>query len=140
MTDRKAELVSPAIYFLSAIMILGLVFGFGYVRGMKRIQLEYDKILSEKFYGIGIENHLNLYPPGLIVSEVYPGTPAEKAGLQKFDVILSVNYWDATFDRLQAETQSGKRVALQIRRREKELNILVIPELMQRKLIVAPIQ
>lgn len=140
MTDRKVELVSPAVYFLFAMIVLGLVFGFGYVRGMKRIQHEYEKILSEKFYGIGVEHVLSLYPPGLVVSDVFPETPAEKAGLRKFDVILHVNYWEATIDRLQSEVRSGKRITLRIRRRGEEFDVLITPELMQRKLIVSPFE
>ena len=140
MAYERAEPVSPAVYLIFALIVLGLAFGFGYVRGMKRIVHEYDKIFSEKFYGIGVGHHLNLYPRGLVVSDVYPGTPAEKAGIQKLDLILNINYGNATTERLSYVVASGATVRLKIRRRNRIFEVLIKPELMQREIIVAPAQ
>lgn len=140
MTNRRVIRVSPAVYFFLTIIVLGFAFAFGYVRGMKRINSEYKKMFNENFYAIGVETVLSLYSPGLAVSEVYSGTPAEKAGIRKSDVILSVNFGDATFKRLEAISSSAAEVRLEIRRGDQVFRVLVIPELVKRKTILIPIE
>lgn len=140
MLDTRSVRVSPAIYFIFALIVLELTFGFGYVRGMKRISSEAKKEFDEKFYGIGIETWLNLYPSGLVVSEVYPGTPAKRAGIKKYDVILGINDGAAKFDRLEYISKSAAPVKLVIKRGDRIFKISVMPELMERKLIVAPVK
>lgn len=101
---------------------------------------DYQKRFNENFYAIGVETHLNLFPPGLIISEVYAGTPAERAGLRKYDMILNVNFGAATFDRLEAISSSAAEVRLEIRRGDQVFRVLVIPELMKRKTILMPME
>lgn len=140
MTDRRADPVSPAVYFIFALIVLGFAFACGYVQGMKRINREYKKMFDENFYAIGMETVRSLYSSGLSVSDVYSGTPAEKAGIRKFDVILSVNFAAATFDNLKNYTASPREVRLEIRRGDQIFRVLVIPEVMKRKTILIPME
>ncbi|HLI30298.1 MAG TPA: trypsin-like peptidase domain-containing protein [Terriglobia bacterium] len=60
-------------------------------------------------------------PAGVMVVEVTPGSFADNVGLERFDVILSINHTDVRssvdFDHLQSQLKSGQDVLLLIARR-----------------------
>lgn len=140
MAEKRVGLLSPIVNAIGMLVVVSLIFFIGYVKGADRINGEYEKMFKEKFYGIGVGTVLSLYPPGIVVSDVYPGTPAEKAGLQKFDVILSINFREATSERLKTEAESGGPVRLEVRRRSQVLQMLILPELMKREVVVIPVK
>lgn len=68
---------------------------------------------------------------GLVVSEVLPGGPAEKAGIQPGDVLLAVN--SQPIQDLEKvvqiiSSQGGKSITLTVRRSGQELDFAVVPE------------
>ncbi|MEN3185546.1 MAG: RIP metalloprotease RseP [Atribacterota bacterium] len=67
----------------------------------------------------------------LMVSEVMPGGPAEKAGVQKNDVLIAIN--GKPINDLEEvvkiiSTSNGRSITLTIRRNTQELNVRVTPE------------
>ncbi len=66
---------------------------------------------------------------GALVTQVIPGTPAEKVGLRKGDVILSFNKrpakTSAQFRLMVAASEPGKTYALTLRRNGRELKLTV---------------
>lgn len=69
-----------------------------------------------------LSNQLHLpQPAGVMVTEVTPGSFADNVGLERFDVILSVNHTNVRssdgFNRVQADLKSGQDVLLLIARR-----------------------
>ncbi len=67
----------------------------------------------------------------LLVSEVIPGGPAEKAGIQKGDVLIAVNarpVHDLEEVVQTISSSGGKTITLTIRRNSQKLNINVVPE------------
>ncbi|MBN1224270.1 MAG: Do family serine endopeptidase [Candidatus Aminicenantes bacterium] len=66
---------------------------------------------------------------GAVINEVTPGSPAEKAGLQTYDVIIAVNgepIKDNNDVRFKiAETEPGTEVELKVIRDEKEMEVKV---------------
>ena len=72
---------------------------------------------------------IKLYAQGLMITEVEPGKPAEKAGLRKGDVIVAADgkpsgSAQALFDTLQTQ----KPVVLRVERDGREAEFLVTPE------------
>jgi len=61
---------------------------------------------------------------GVLVSQVFPGSPAEKAGIQRGDVILSVDDQPTndppTLTRIVGLAESGREIALRVLRNGKE--------------------
>jgi serine protease Do len=78
----------------------------------------------------GLQKEFNTEPGiGALITEVQPGTPAQKAGLREYDVIVSVN--GKKVESVQdlrltvAAMQPGAKVTLQISRERKPLEITV---------------
>ena len=90
------------------------------------------------FLGVGLQDldealqkEFNTEPGiGALITEVQPGTPAQKAGLREYDVVLSVN--GKKVESVQdlrltvASMQPGAKVTLQISRERKPLEVTVL--------------
>jgi predicted metalloprotease with PDZ domain len=66
--------------------------------------------------------------PAIVISEVYDGSPADRAGLLRGDTILRINQRPATEDailRLQSSLAPGSRVNFQLRRGGRIRSVLV---------------
>ncbi len=77
---------------------------------------------------LGVKGELDSEDPR--ISEVYPGTPAEKAGLKQGDLVLKFDGQDiTTFKQLSSlvgDKAPGDKVKLQIKRGEETLDIEVV--------------
>lgn len=78
---------------------------------------------------------------GVIVSSIQKDTPADKAGLKRYDVILEINgqpiKTEDQFRKLIADAHPGDKVTLKVLRDSKPLTI--VSELSERKLSESPI-
>jgi serine protease Do len=82
--------------------------------------LSVKSLLPDQAREIAGQLHL-ANPQGVVVNDVKPGGFAEDVGLQRFDVVLSINQKAVSsvedFDRLQSELKSGQDVLFLIARR-----------------------
>ncbi|WP_456397312.1 RIP metalloprotease RseP [Desulfurobacterium sp.] len=79
--------------------------------------------------GVGTVNIVPALKP--VIGQIVKGSPAEKAGLEKKDVILKINgkeirNWNQVVDEI--KNSNGKEITLEILRKEKKLTIKVKPE------------
>jgi serine protease Do len=101
------------------------------VRGMIGVQVQVVTPELAKSFGLP-------EPKGALVAEVNPGTPAEKAGLQREDIIVEFNGHPINemneLPRLVAETAPGTAVTLKVLRQGKEKTFnLTITELKEER-------
>jgi serine protease Do len=101
------------------------------VRGMIGVQVQVVTPELAKSFGMP-------EPMGALVAEVNPGTPAEKAGLQREDIITDFNghpiHEMNELPRLVAETAPGTAVTLKVLRKGKEKTFnLTITELKEER-------
>jgi serine protease Do len=100
-------------------------------RGMIGVQVQNVTPELAKSFGMA-------EPKGALVAEVNPGTPAEKAGLQREDIIIEFNghpiHEMNELPRLVAETAPGAKATLKVLRHGKEKTFhLTITELKEEK-------
>jgi len=100
-------------------------------RGMIGVQVQNVTPELAKSFGMA-------EPKGALVAEVNPGTPAEKAGLQREDIIIEYNghaiHEMNELPRMVAETAPGTTVTLKVLRQGKEKTFkLTITELKEEK-------
>lgn len=101
------------------------------IRGMIGVQVQ--NVTPELAKSFGLPE-----PLGALVAEVNPGTPAEKAGLQRGDVIIEFNghpiHEMNELPRLVAETQPGTKATLKVLREGKEKTFtLTVTELTEER-------
>ena len=77
-----------------------------------------------------LAEHLNLsVPQGIVVTEVIPDSPAEKAGFQVGDIVMSVNGKAIANDRnlkgIVERLQVGKSYPVRIRRNDREMELRI---------------
>ncbi len=106
------------------------------VRGMIGVQVQVVTPELAKSFGMA-------EPMGALVAEVNPGTPAEKAGLHREDIITEFNghpiHEMNELPRLVAETAPGTAVTLKVLRQGKEQTFkLTITELKEEKQAKGP--
>ncbi|MHB8067065.1 MAG: DegQ family serine endoprotease [Desulfobaccales bacterium] len=106
------------------------------VRGMIGVQVQVVTPELAKSFGMP-------EPMGALVAEVNPGTPAEKAGLHREDIIVEFNghpiHEMNELPRLVAETTPGTAVTLKVLRQGKEMTFkLNVTELQEEKQAKAP--
>ena len=133
---KVSVVVSIALFLLSVSFLAG-----GALVSQWRDRAQRD-FFSKPFLSIGAVAGLSIYPQELSVLRVYPGSPAEKAGLREDDLILSLNGDNPTLEGLKQAAEAGKPVVLYVerkaRRKDKILRILIEPELMQRDMSLVP--
>jgi serine protease Do len=105
-------------------------------RGMIGVQVQ--NVTPELAKSFGLSE-----PKGALVAEVNPGTPAEKAGLQRGDIIIEFNghpiHEMNELPRLVADTKPGTQATLKVLREGKEKSFtLIVTELTEEKQAVAP--
>ena len=101
------------------------------IRGMIGVQVQNVTPELAKSFGLA-------EPKGALVAEVNPGTPAEKAGIQRGDIIIEFNghpiHEMNELPRLVAETAPGAKANIKILREGKEKAVsLTISELAEEK-------
>jgi len=102
-------------------------------------QLKNEGEVTRGWLGVGIQNltkemadyyHLDSQE-GVLISQVYEGDPADKAGIQAQDIIIAVNGKKIKdtrqLSRVIAETSVGKEISVDILRngRKKSLNVVI---------------
>lgn len=115
----------------------------GAVSGMLSVLDEYTTYIDKtstasfnnkmrgEYYGVGVEA-LTLDNVGVLVVDITPGSPAERSGIKKDDIIISVDNESLTdkdtgyFSELVSKTK--EEMKLVITRNERKLNISVKPE------------
>ena len=111
--------------------IKGLVLGLNDPFSYYLDPAEYKRQLNSyagKYTGIGTElNFKGEYP---VIVQVFPGSPALKAGLMAGDVVLAIDGHDAhnlTIDQASALIRGpeGSRVAMKVRRGEREVDLTI---------------
>ena len=91
----------------------------------------FNNKMRGEYYGVGIEA-LTLENTGVLVVDVTPGSPAERSGIKKDDIIVSVDDESLTdkeptyFSQLVEKTKDEMKLV--ITRNERKLNISVKPE------------
>ena len=108
------------------------------VRGMLGVQVQ--TVTPELAKSFGMED-----AKGALVAEVNPGTPAEKAGIERGDIIIDFNgqpiHEMNELPRLVAVTAPGTKVTLKVLRQGKEKSFsLVVTELKEEKTAQAPME
>jgi serine protease Do len=72
-------------------------------------------------------SRLNRVPVGAVITEVVPDTPAERAGLERFDVILEIDGTkldeDNTLAEVIARKKVGDRITMKIDRDGREITL-----------------
>lgn len=106
------------------------------VRGMLGVQVQVVTPEMAKAYGMGEAK-------GALVAEVQPGTPAEKAGLKREDIIIEYNGTPIKemheLPRLVAATPPGTKATVKVLRDGKEKSIsLTVTELKEERLAGEP--
>ncbi|MGQ9688244.1 MAG: DegQ family serine endoprotease [Desulfobaccales bacterium] len=106
------------------------------VRGMLGVQVQTVTPEMAKAYGLP-------EPRGALVAEVQPGTPAEKAGIQREDIIIEYNGQPIKemheLPRLVAATPPGSKATVKVLRQGKEKSIpITVTELKEERLAGEP--
>jgi serine protease Do len=101
------------------------------IRGMIGVQVQ--NVTPELAKSFGMSE-----PKGALVAEVNPGSPAEKAGIQRGDIIIEFNghpiHEMNELPRLVAETAPGAKATVKVLRDGKEKNLnLTITEMTEEK-------
>jgi len=106
------------------------------IRGMLGVQVQTVTPELAKSFGMA-------EPKGALVAEVNPGTPAEKAGIQRGDIIIEFNghpiHEMNELPRLVADTAPGTQVTVKVLREGKEKTFkLTVTELTEERQAQAP--
>ncbi len=103
-----------AIPITDAMPIIEDLMNFGFVKGRPLIGLSLRYITQSEAYYYGLASE------GIYVVEVTPGTGAEKAGIQKSDIIISCNDKEVTsvaeLNKIRDEHKAGDTITLKINR------------------------
>lgn len=150
LTNLKGEVVG----INTAIVATGQGIGFAIPSNMAKSvipQLQEKGKVTRGMLGVQVQNvtpelakSFNLPEPmGALVAEVNPGTPAEKAGIQRGDIIIEFNghkiHEMNELPRLVAETAPGSAATVKVLREGKEKTFkLTVTELTDEKLAQAP--
>lgn len=97
---------------------------FGYVKGRPLIGLTVRYITEQEAY------YYNFSSKGLVVVDVSPGSGAEKAGIQKGDIILSCNATEVTssegLNEIRDQHSAGDSITVKINRNGVEMDVSIV--------------
>jgi len=124
VSSSGVEGLGFAIPVSDAKPIIEDLINFGYVKGRPLIGLSLRYVTEQEAY------YYNFPSKGLFVVEVTPGTGAEKAGIQKGDIILSCDGKEVegveALNEIRDTHKAGDTIKLKINRNGKEMEIPVV--------------
>lgn len=106
---------------------------------LKRFQFNNEKALKLNLKDQSVEalSALDYYPADVVINSIVMGSPADKAGLKKGDILLSLNGVQITsFEELRhnlQNTNSQNEVSLKVLRDSKIMDFILVPDVKENK-------